>query len=111
MTARTGRGRHLLWATMLTPLALLLALGGPSLARFDIVPLDFTFGQPLLAALGAAAGIGAVYHADGSEDELTSISDENYRVMLIGAAFLAIAVSAAWLWLGTMALLNWLLGS
>lgn len=105
------RTRSLRWAGLLAPMAVFFAIAGPSLAQMEGVPVSMKVAQPLMAALGALAGVGAVYHADGSLDELDTIADENLRLLLLMMALLSIAVSGAWLWLGLMDLMSWLLGS
>lgn len=103
------RRRGMLWAGLLAPLGVALAVGGPSVAQFDGAPLATAVGQPVLAGLGALAAGAAIYHADRSIDDVQSMADQNMRVLLLLVAFIAMAISGAWLWLGSMHLLNWII--
>lgn len=102
--------RRLRLAVLLAPTGILLVVAGPAIAGLEVFPLPQALGQPLFAVVGAAAAVGAVYHADASDD-LPTIADQNLRLLMLLISMVAIAIAAAWLWLGLMNLTAWILGS
>lgn len=106
---RPNSVRRLRTVSMLAPTALVLVVAGPGVAGVEGMPIARQLAQPLFAGLGAVAALAAVYLADTCDD-LPTIPQQNMRLLMLLMSLGAIAIGGAWLWLGTMNLVNWILG-
>lgn len=106
---RQDSRRRLRVASILAPTALVLVVAGPAIVGVEGVPISRQLGQPLSAGLGAAMALVAVYLADACDD-LQTIAEQNLRLLMLFMSLGSVAIGGAWLWLGTMNLVNWILG-
>lgn len=97
---------HLLWATLLSPLSLLLALMGPVMS---MGPADPPVVRWLAATAGVCTGILAIYHADSGFDEQRSMAGANNRIWLVLAGGIGTMISMGWLLFTSLAMVNWIL--
>lgn len=106
---RQNSVRRLRTVSMLAPTALVLVVAGPGVAGVEGMPIARELAQPLFAGLGAVAALAAVYLADTCDD-LPTIPQQNMRLLMLLMSMGSVAIAGAWLWLGTMNLVNWILG-
>ena len=102
--------RRLRLVTVLAPTALVLVVAGPGIAGMEALPVPRELAQPVFAGLGAVAAFVAIYLADGCDD-LQTIPEQNLRLLMLLLSMIAVAIGGAWLWLGTMNLVHWLLAA